>query len=98
MAPTKPTTTKASKPKPSRDNILDTAVLEKFLHDKIKINNRTGQLGDAVVITRNADDKHKITITTNSHLFSKRYIKYLTKKFMKKNRIRDWLRVVATDK
>merc|ERR1712230_308740 len=27
--------------------------------------------------------------------FSKRYIKYLTKRFLKKNSMRDWLRVVA---
>jgi large subunit ribosomal protein L22e len=25
-------------------------------------------------------------------------LKYLTKKFLKKNQLRDWLRVVATDK
>ena len=29
---------------------------------------------------------------------SKRYLKYLTKKFLKKNQIRDWLRVIAVDK
>lgn len=27
-----------------------------------------------------------------------RYIKYLTKKFLKKNQMRDWLRVVANKK
>lgn len=27
-----------------------------------------------------------------------RYLKYLTKKYMKKNNLRDWLRVVATTK
>ena len=30
--------------------------------------------------------------------FSKRYLKYLTKKFLKKNQLRDWLRVVADSK
>merc|ERR1719232_2023049 len=30
--------------------------------------------------------------------FSKRYLKYLTKKYLKKNNLRDWLRVVATTK
>ena len=30
--------------------------------------------------------------------FSKRYLKYLTKKFLKKQQLRDWLRVVATNK
>lgn len=30
--------------------------------------------------------------------FSKRYLKYLTKKYLKKNNLRDWLRVVAAAK
>jgi large subunit ribosomal protein L22e len=29
---------------------------------------------------------------------SKRYVKYLTKKFLKKHNVRDWLRVVASNK
>lgn len=28
--------------------------------------------------------------------FSKRYLKYLTKRYLKKNNLRDWLRVVAS--
>jgi large subunit ribosomal protein L22e len=52
-------------------------------------------LGEAVVISRS--DDNKITVTTNI-AFSKRYLKYLTKKFLKKNQIRDWLRVIASDK
>jgi large subunit ribosomal protein L22e len=39
----------------------------------------------------------KITLTS-SVPFSKRYIKYLTKKFLKKNSLRDWIRVVASTK
>ena len=27
-----------------------------------------------------------------------RYLKYLTKKYLKKNKLRDWLRVVSKDK
>ena len=30
--------------------------------------------------------------------FSGRYLKYLTKKFLKKQQLRDWLRVVSTNK
>jgi len=30
--------------------------------------------------------------------FSGRYLKYLTKKFLKKQQLRDWLRVVSTSK
>ena len=37
-------------------------------------------------------------IVDSSIPFSKRYIKYLTKKFLKKSALRDWLRVVSTGK
>lgn len=30
--------------------------------------------------------------------FAKRYLKYLTKKYLKSNGLRDWLRVVASSK
>merc|ERR1711860_434225 len=41
--------------------------------------------------------KTKINLTSNIP-FSKRYLKYLTKKYLKKNNLRDWLRVVASSK
>jgi len=39
-----------------------------------------------------------IKIGSNVWLFCSRYLKYLTKKYLKKNNLRDWLRVVATGK
>ncbi|KAF9899301.1 hypothetical protein BX616_003110 [Lobosporangium transversale] len=80
---------------PAGDKIFDAAAFEKFLHDRIKIEGRTGGLADKVTITR-ADDA-KITVVANQE-FSKRYLKYLTKKFLKKHQLRDWLRVLASDK
>ncbi|TGZ85103.1 60S ribosomal protein L22 [Ascodesmis nigricans] len=80
---------------PASDKIFDTAAFEKFLHDKIKVEGRTGNLGDAVTISQEGEGK----IVVVSHIpFSGRYLKYLTKKFLKKNQLRDWLRVVATSK
>lgn len=35
-----------------------------------------------------------VTVTSNIPL-SKRYLKYLTKKFLKKNSLRDWIRCVV---
>ena len=67
---------------------------EKYLHERIKVNGKTNNLGSAVAIERN---KSKIVITAEIR-FSKRYLKYLTKKYLKKNNLRDWLRVVATTK
>uniref|UniRef100_A0A4W3HJE9 Large ribosomal subunit protein eL22 n=1 Tax=Callorhinchus milii TaxID=7868 RepID=A0A4W3HJE9_CALMI len=69
-------------------------ILEQFLQERIKVNGKAGNLGGAVTIERN---KSKITVTSEVP-FSKRYLKYLTKKYLKKNNLRDWLRVVANSK
>ncbi|KAH7883710.1 ribosomal protein L22e [Phlebopus sp. FC_14] len=81
--------------RPAADGVFDGADFEKFLHDRIKVEGKAGQLGDNVKITR--DGNNKITVTSNIP-FSKRYLKYLTKKFLKKNTLRDWIRVVASSK
>eukprot|EP00299_Pterocystis_sp_00344_P008332 c3112_g1_i1.p1 GENE.c3112_g1_i1~~c3112_g1_i1.p1 ORF type:complete len:142 (+),score=33.84 c3112_g1_i1:56-427(+) len=77
--------------KPVDDGIMDAAAFEKFLHDRIKVNGKAGALGESVRITR---DKNSITIHADIQ-FSKRYLKYLTKKFLKKHQLRDWLHVIA---
>jgi large subunit ribosomal protein L22e len=101
MAPTKINSATIKKTKvvvdcsaPANDKIFDVAAFEKYLHDRIKVDGRTNNLGEAIAITRS---DNKVTIVANI-AFSKRYVKYLTKKFLKKNQIRDWLRVIATDK
>nr|XP_025707474.1 60S ribosomal protein L22-like [Callorhinus ursinus] len=83
------------------DGIMDAANFERFLQERIKVNGKTGNLsGGVVTIERN---KSKITpprrpITVTSEVpFSKRYLKYLTKKYLKNN-LRDWLSVVASSK
>ncbi|KAH8100606.1 ribosomal protein L22e [Cristinia sonorae] len=81
--------------RPASDGVFDGAAFEKYLHDRIKVEGKTGQLGDNVKIQRSGDVS--ITVTSNVP-FSKRYLKYLTKKFLKKNSLRDWIRVVATTK
>merc|ERR1711912_2115 len=67
---------------------------EQFLLEKIKVNGKTGNLGDKVQINR---EKSKIYVTAEMP-FSKRYLKYLTKKFLKKQGLRDFLHVVASSK
>ncbi|KAG0708997.1 60S ribosomal protein L22 [Suillus ampliporus] len=81
--------------RPASDGVFDGADFEKFLHDRIKVEGKSGQLGENVKIIR--DGNSKITVTS-SIPFSKRYLKYLTKKFLKKNTLRDWIRVVASSK
>ncbi|KAF5337034.1 hypothetical protein D9611_003296 [Ephemerocybe angulata] len=98
-APVKQTATKhkfvVDYSKPAADGVFDGADFEKFLHDRIKVEGKVGQLGENVKIVR--DGNSKITVTS-SIPFSKRYLKYLTKKFLKKNSLRDWIRVVASSK
>ena len=64
------------------------------MNDKIKVNGKVGVLGDDVIISR---DRNKIIVKTEI-AFSKRYLKYLTKKFLKKQQLRDWLHVIANSK
>ncbi|KAJ0980648.1 hypothetical protein J5N97_008903 [Dioscorea zingiberensis] len=81
--------------KPVEDKIMDIASLEKFLQERIKVaGGKPGAFGDAVTISR---DKTKITVTSDGP-FSKRYLKYLTKKYLKKHNVRDWLRVISSNK
>merc|ERR1712000_473397 len=68
---------------------------EKFLQDKIKVDGRVGNLGETVQISQIGDGKIEVIAHTQ---FSGRYLKYLTKKFLKKQQLRDWLRVVSTSK
>merc|ERR1712093_285671 len=68
---------------------------EKFFVDHIKVEGKTGQLGEDVKLQREAAGKLSVTSTVP---FSKRYLKYLTKKFLKKHQMREWLRVVSTGK
>ncbi|KAJ8320741.1 hypothetical protein KUTeg_002328 [Tegillarca granosa] len=79
---------------PVEDGIMDVANFEKFLNERVKVNGKTGNFGNNVSLERN---KNKITLTSDI-AFSKRYLKYLTKKYLKKNNLRDWLRVVANSK
>ncbi|KAG9191281.1 ribosomal protein L22e [Alternaria panax] len=80
---------------PVNDKIFDIQAFEKFLHDRIKVEGRTGNLGDTIQISQQGDGKIEVIAHQE---FSGRYLKYLTKKFLKKQQLRDWLRVVSTSK
>lgn len=79
----------------AEDMLMDVADLEKYMKSHIKVNQRINNLADLVNFERS---KHSsLTINSSVH-FSKRYFKYLTKRYLKKNSLRDWVRVVSTDK
>lgn len=64
------------------------------MQDRIKIDGKTGVLDDKVVVSRTAD-----TITVEAKVpFSKRSLKYLTKKYLKKQQLRDFVHVIAPNK
>lgn len=74
---------------------MDVMSIEKFLIERIKVNGKVGNLGNSVSVEKSGKSK----IIVNAEIaFSKRYLKYLTKKYLKKNNLRDWLRVVANGK
>merc|ERR1712121_48134 len=76
---------------PVEDGIMKVDDLKEFLMRRIKVDNKLNNLEQ---ITLEAA-KNKVTVSSERP-FSKRYLKYLTKKYLKKNNLRDWLRVVAS--
>ena len=76
------------------DDLLVGKELADFLRSTWKVNGKKGNLNDQVTIAVNKD---KLTISTKVQ-FAKRYIKYLLKKYLKKNDILEYLKVIATEK
>merc|ERR1711872_1202652 len=74
---------------PVEDGIMNCADFEKYLTERIKVGGKTSNFGKDLTMER---QKTKIALTSDIP-FSKRYLKYLTK-----NNLRDWLRVVASSK
>jgi large subunit ribosomal protein L22e len=61
--------------------------------DSIKVEGKTGNLGEDVRVAK--ESAGQLTVYSSVPM-SKRYIKYLTKRFLKRNSLREWLRVVST--
>ena len=79
---------------PIEDNVIVLSDFESFLSQKIKVDGKTGNLGANVTVSKSKD-----TIVVESSVpFSKRYLKYLSKKYLKKQDMREYLRLVATSK
>eukprot|EP00995_Heteronema_vittatum_P006900 NODE_2088_length_836_cov_2869.252859_g1469_i0.p1 GENE.NODE_2088_length_836_cov_2869.252859_g1469_i0~~NODE_2088_length_836_cov_2869.252859_g1469_i0.p1 ORF type:complete len:221 (+),score=89.28 NODE_2088_length_836_cov_2869.252859_g1469_i0:77-739(+) len=82
---------------PAGDGIFDADIMkgfEQFLIENIKVNGRPGRLGEKVKVKAEEN-----TLTIKSFIpFSKRYVKYLTKRYLKKKTLRDWLRVISVNR
>ena len=79
---------------PIEDNIIVLGDFENFMKTHIKVANKKGNLGSAITV---AKDGHNLVVSSNIAL-SKRYLKYLTKKYLKKQELKEYLRVVASNK
>jgi large subunit ribosomal protein L22e len=81
------------------NNLLSLESAIKYLGQNIKVNGLKGKLGDSVkVASTDKRDRQKNTVVVqadNQMKFSKRYIKYLVKKFLKRESISLYLRVIA---
>lgn len=82
------------------NNLLSLETAVSYLNSRIKLNGLTNKLGDKIEV--NATDKKEkqkntVVVAVDSNLqFSKRYIRYLVKKFLKKEGISSFLRVIST--
>ena len=79
---------------PLEDNVIVLGDFESFLKTNIKVENKKGNLGTAITVSKSKDN---IVVETNIP-FSKRYLKYLSKKYLKKQDLREYLRLIATSK
>lgn len=81
------------------NNLLSLEAAIKYLSQNIKVNGLKNKLGDSVKVTpTDKRDKQKNTVmiqADNQMKFSKRYIKYLVKKFLKRENIALYLRVIS---
>jgi large subunit ribosomal protein L22e len=81
-----------SEPHAEDENLIDTATLAGYLSERIKVDSKRGNLGENVKVTHNAT---AVSVEANAP-FSKRQLKYLAKKFLKKEELRDFLHVIAS--
>ena len=85
---------------PLENKLLTLESVLKYLQSNMKLNGLKGKLGKSILI--NTDDKREknksnITISVDTSLkFSKRYIRYLVKKFLKKEGVAKYLTLSAT--
>lgn len=79
-----------------KDNLLKIEALKEHLESKIKIKGKTGRCEGNVGIMCTAD---QIIVTPNDNIkLSKKYLKYLTNKFLYKQELKDWVRIIANGK
>ena len=79
---------------PIEDNVIVLKDFESYLTQNIKVDKKKGNLGNNVTVGL---EKESLVIESKIP-FSKRYLKYLTKKYLKKQDLKEFLRVIASTK
>jgi len=79
--------------KPVSEKIFTLSSFADYLRLKVKVNNKLNNFGKTLKIVSDKDTG-KVGVVSKDK-FKKRYLKYLTKRYLKKHQLRDWLRVVA---
>jgi large subunit ribosomal protein L22e len=84
---------------PFNDGVFDgemVSAFEQYFLQNTKLHGKKGKLADKVKIVL---DKDKATLQVATTMkYRKKYFKYLTKKFLKKKNMRDFFRVLRSDK
>merc|ERR1712216_350076 len=88
---------------PVHDKIMEIIKFKNFLQDKLMIRSQKfkGSLSNNVEVFFGISHCGRILeITTSNEKphFSKRYMKYLTKKYLNKHQIRNYIKIVASNK
>ncbi|ESL11839.1 60S ribosomal protein L22 [Trypanosoma rangeli SC58] len=65
-----------------------------YFQDNVKLNGRKGKLTEKVRVRLH----NKVLTILTTMAYRKKYFKYLTKKFLKKKDLRDWIRILARGK
>ncbi|CAN3354326.1 large ribosomal subunit protein eL22 [Diutina catenulata] len=96
-----PITTKSSAPKkividcsaPVENGVFDIEAYVKYLVEHIKIDGVLGQTADQIEVEQSGN---KVVVVANAGVsFSGKYAKYLTKRFLKRSSLRDFVRFVS---
>ena len=77
------------------DSLVQLSEFVDYIKSNLKVNGNKGALGEDIVVSANGT---KQVMVTSRVRLAKRYIKYLTKKFLKKIGISDYIKINATEK
>jgi len=85
--------------KPVDDEIFDLTGFETFLKERLKYEGKAGVALSGNSVYTVSSDIGNATVRVDSTVdLSKRYIKYLTKKYLKAEGLRDYITVIANSK